>query len=82
MDQPAGEGATRSTSFSRREFLKGVVRGAGALAGLNAGAFPAQAAEKAKRGGIWRLAQAHTPPILDAQRISMYWASIGAWLDN
>ena len=73
-----------SAGISRRAFLKGAVIGAGALAGLNAGAgnnFLVRAADKVKRGGIWRLAQAHTPPTLDAQRISMYWASIGAMYD-
>ncbi len=70
--------------ISRRDFLKSAIAGAGALAGLSAGPagiFVAQAEEKVKRGGIWRLAQAHTPPTLDAQRISMYWASIGAMHD-
>jgi peptide/nickel transport system substrate-binding protein len=73
-----------SASFSRRDFLKSAIVGAGALAGLtagDAGIFPARAAERIKRGGIWRAAQAHTPPTLDAQRISMYWASIGAMYD-
>jgi ABC-type transport system substrate-binding protein len=70
--------------ISRRIFLRNAIVGAGALAGLNAGAagiFSVHASEKVKRGGIWRAAQAHTPPTLDAQRISMYWASIGAMYD-
>ena len=73
-----------SAGISRRAFLKGAVIGAGALAGLNAGEgnyFPAHAEEKVKRGGIWRLAHSYTPPTLDAQRVSMYWASIGAMYD-
>ena len=66
--------------LSRRDFIKTTMVGAGTFAGISAlspDGFLAHASPSVNRGGVWKVASAHTPPTLDAHRISMYWASVG-----
>jgi len=69
--------------MTRREFVKGTIVGAGALAGLaGTSLFFAQAAEPIKRGGIWRHARNRTTPGLDAHRVSEFFTCMNAMYDS
>ncbi len=71
-----------SAGLTRREFVKGTIVGAEALAGLGgASFFSAQAAEPVKRGGIWRYARNRTVPSMDGHRVSEYFTCITALYD-
>jgi peptide/nickel transport system substrate-binding protein len=65
--------------------MKGAMVAGGAMAGISGlfklGHFQAQAADRVKRGGVWRVAGWMTPPTLDVHRISQYWACIGGMYD-
>jgi peptide/nickel transport system substrate-binding protein len=71
-----------SEGLSRREFVKGTIVGAAALAGLGGAPFSsAQAAEPVKRGGIWRYARNRTTPGMDAHRASEFFTCLSAMYD-
>jgi peptide/nickel transport system substrate-binding protein len=71
-----------SAGLTRREFVKGTLVGAGALAVLGgASFFSAQAAEPVKRGGVWRYARNRTVPSMDGHRVSEYFTCITALYD-
>ena len=71
-----------SEGLSRREFVKGTIAGAAALAGFGGTPFSsAQAAEPVKRGGIWRYARNRTTPGMDAHRASEFFTCLSAMYD-
>lgn len=69
--------------ITRREFVKGALLGAGALAGVG-GTSPLllQAADPVRRGGVWRYARNRTVPGMDAHRVSEYFTCITALYDS
>ena len=70
------------TDMTRRDFIRNSMIGAGTLMGMSAFGPNVFAAESIKRGGVWRLASAWTPPTLDVHRISMYWTSVGCMYNS
>ena len=71
-----------SHGLTRRDFVKGALVGAGALAGLGGKSFsPAHAAETVKRGGVWRYARNRTTPGMDAHRSSEFFTCMSAMYD-
>ncbi|MEM2914570.1 MAG: ABC transporter substrate-binding protein [Candidatus Bathyarchaeia archaeon] len=68
--------------LTRREFVKGTLATAGALASIGSNYIAyAQARDKVKRGGIWRYARNRTVPGLDAHRASEYFTCMSAMYD-